>query len=106
MASCLGDPLLKLFSFKEIDGEAQRRKKDLRKVFIDLEKTYDSVPRNTIRERLKAKGISQTYIEAIRDMYDGALTNINSYLERNTIWNVEHERETLSKVIPERVGRF
>ena len=37
---------------------------------------YDSIPRCIILESLEAKGVSRSHIEAIRDMYDGASTNI------------------------------
>ena len=51
-------------------------KKDLHMVFIDLEKAYDSITRGIIWDGLKARGISQRYIEVIRDMYDRVSTNI------------------------------
>ena len=40
----------------------QERKKYLHMVFIDLEKTYDSVPRDVFCECLENKGVSVAYI--------------------------------------------
>ena len=54
----------------------RERKKDLHMVFIDMEKAYDSIPRGIKWDSLKARGISQRYIEVIRDMYDRVSTNI------------------------------
>ena len=51
----------------------KERKKDLHMVFIDLEKAYDSIPRCIIWECLEAN-----HIEVIRDMYDGASTNMQT----------------------------
>ena len=42
----------------------RERKKNLHMVFIDLEKDYDSIPRN-IWDSLPAKGISRMHIEAM-----------------------------------------
>ena len=56
----------------------RERREDLHMVFIDLEKAYDSIPRCIIWESLEAKGVSRSHIEAIRDMCDGASTNIQT----------------------------
>ena len=55
-------------------------KKDLHMVFIVLEKDSDNIPRYTIWENLEPKGFSRSHIEATRDMYNGASTNIQTPL--------------------------
>ena len=47
-------------------------------MFLDVEKTNDSVLRNIIWNSLEAKGILQTYVKVIRDMYNGAKINIQT----------------------------
>ena len=63
---------------KRLMEKYRERKNDLHMVFIDLEKAYDSIPRDIAWDSLKARGMSQCYIEAIRDMYDRVSTNIHT----------------------------
>ncbi|XP_057518351.1 uncharacterized protein LOC130799266 [Amaranthus tricolor] len=56
----------------------KERKKDLHVVLIDLEKTYDRIPRSIIWDNLKNRGISRRYIEVIQDMYDRVSTYIHT----------------------------
>nr|GFB65668.1 hypothetical protein [Tanacetum cinerariifolium] len=61
-----------------------KRQRDLHMAFLDLEKAYDSVPREFIWKTLVDKGSSRRYIKVIRDMYDGAKTRV-----RTSIRNIE-----------------
>ena len=54
------------------------RKRDLHRVFIDLEKTYDRVFRDIIWWALMRKEISLRYVDLIKDMYEGAVTNVRT----------------------------
>ena len=66
-------PLFCLWMLQEKHGEFG---KELHVVFVDLEKTYDRVPRELIWNSLRRKGVPEAYINIIRDMYAGCKTSI------------------------------
>jgi len=45
-------------------------------VFIDLEKAYDNVPREVLWWTLMKKGVLIKYIDIIKDINDGVVTNV------------------------------
>ena len=53
-------------------------KKTVHCAFIDLEKTYDRVPRGKLWECLRLAETSECYIRIIKDMYDVATTTVRS----------------------------
>ncbi|GJV94485.1 retrovirus-related pol polyprotein LINE-1 [Tanacetum coccineum] len=55
-------------------SENQERQRDLHFAFLDIEKAYDSVPRELIWKTLIEKGTPRKYIRVIKDMYDGVKT--------------------------------
>ena len=52
---------------------------DLHMVLIDLEKTYDRVPRDVLWWALNKKSVAFKYVSIIRDMYEGVVTNVRTY---------------------------
>ena len=46
--------------------------------FIDLEKAYNTVPREELWECLRLAETSECYITIIKEMYDGATTTVRS----------------------------
>jgi hypothetical protein len=56
----------------------REQKKDLHMVFIDLEKTYDKVPRNFMWWALEKHKVLTKYITLIKDMYKDVVTFVHT----------------------------
>ncbi|GKD88566.1 retrovirus-related pol polyprotein LINE-1 [Tanacetum coccineum] len=77
----------------------RERQRDLHMAFLDLEKAYDSVPRELIWKTLVDKGTSRRYIKVIRDMYDGAKTRVRTSIRNTKFSPVDvglHQGSTIS----------
>ncbi|GJZ56551.1 retrovirus-related pol polyprotein LINE-1 [Tanacetum coccineum] len=67
----------------------RERQRDLHMAFLDLEKAYDSVPRELIWKTLDKKGTSRRYIKVIRDMYDGVKTRVRTSIRNTKFFSVD-----------------
>jgi hypothetical protein len=65
-----------IFLIRQLMERCREQKKDLHIVFIDLEKTYDKVPRNVMWWVLQKRKVSSNYITLIKDMYDNVVTSV------------------------------
>jgi hypothetical protein len=67
-----------IFLIRQLMERCREQKKDLYMIFIDLEKTYDKVPRNVMWWALQKYEISSKYITLIKDMYDNIVTSVRT----------------------------
>ena len=52
---------------------------DLQLVFIDMENTFDRVPKEIFWKALKKKVFMIAYIQVIQDMYEGVSTSVHTH---------------------------
>ena len=50
--------------------------KELRCVFVDLEKAYDKVPREEVWYCMRKSGLADKYGRIVQDMYDDSTTAV------------------------------
>ncbi|KAL6545049.1 hypothetical protein OROHE_009956 [Orobanche hederae] len=80
----------------------RERRKDLHMVFIDLEKAYDSIPRDAIWRSLEERRVSSPYVRAIKDMYSQARTCVRTPVGDTLYFPVEiglHQGSALSPLL-------
>ncbi|XP_064076847.1 uncharacterized protein LOC135194807 [Vanessa tameamea] len=67
-----------IFALRQLCEKYRRVHKNLHMVFIDVEKAYDTVPREVLWWALKEKGLPGKNVELVRAMYRGSCTYVRS----------------------------
>ncbi|GKA20489.1 ataxia telangiectasia mutated family protein [Tanacetum coccineum] len=77
----------------------KERQRGLHMGFLDLEKAYDSVPRELVWRTLIDKGTRGRYLRVIRDMYEGTKTRVRTTVGNTKFFPVEvglHQGSSIS----------
>jgi hypothetical protein len=67
-----------IFLIRQVMERYKEQKKDLHMVFIDLEKSYDKIPRNLMWWALDKHKVPTKYVTLIKDMYDKVVTSVRT----------------------------
>jgi hypothetical protein len=73
-----------IFTLRQILKKCQEKSKQIGKVFIDIEKAYDSVPRKLLWQALEQAAISEHIIDILKSMYSNKRCQVKgaSHLSR------------------------
>jgi len=67
-----------IVSLRQLIKTYRAKKKNVHMDFINLEKAYDKVPRYLIWWVLNKRNVPRHYIEIIKNIYEGAVTNVRT----------------------------
>ncbi|KAK3552159.1 hypothetical protein QTP86_003109 [Hemibagrus guttatus] len=73
--------------------------KELHCVFVDLEKAYDTVPREELWYCMRKSGVAEKYVRVVQDMYERSRTVVRCAVGQTEEFNVEvglHQGSALS----------
>jgi hypothetical protein len=91
-----------IFTIRQIMEKHTEKQKVLHMAFIDLEKSYDRVPRQEVWRGLEARGVNEKYVWLIHDCYRKATTRVRSTVGMTESFEVKiglHQGMALSPLL-------
>ena len=91
-----------MFCLRMIQEKFREYNKPLHMVFVDLEKAYDTIPRELIWHCLRKRGVPEGYVNIIQDMYRDSTTKVSTTSGKTEDINIGiglHQRSALSSLL-------
>ena len=88
-----------IFILKQTIQKHREEQNNIRVKFIDLEKAYDSIPREETWRSSRERNVPEKYIRLVQDMYQGCKTVVRSATGESNSFRVQvglHQGSALS----------
>ena len=88
-----------IFLIRRVMEWFREQKNDLYMIFIDLEKTYDKIPKNVMGWSLDKHKVPLKYVTLIKDMYNNVVTSVRTNDGNTDYFPIKiglHQRSALS----------
>ena len=91
-----------MFCLRMLQEKFREFNKELHMVFIDLEKAYDTIPKDLIWHCLRRRGVPEAYIDIIKDMYSDCTMQVITNVAETDQIKIEvglHQGSALSPLL-------
>ena len=91
-----------VFILRQLQEKCREKNKDLHMVFVDLEKAFDSIPRDLIWRCLRKKGVPEEYVKIIQCMNMSCKTKVVTQKGETEYFAIEvglHQGSSLSPLL-------
>ncbi|KAK3512316.1 hypothetical protein QTP70_004627 [Hemibagrus guttatus] len=78
-----------IFALRILMEKYRAGQRELHCVFVDLEKTYDRVPREELWYCMRKSGVAEKYVRVVQDMYERSRTVVRCAVSQTEEFKVE-----------------
>ena len=78
-----------MFAVRMLMEKYSEGQRELHCVFVNLEKTYDRLPREQLWHCMRKSGMAEKYVPLVQDMYEGSETVVRCAVETTESLKVE-----------------
>ena len=91
-----------VFELRQLQEKCREKNKYLHMVFVDVEKSFDRIPRDLIWWCLRKKGVPEEYVPILQDMYRSCMTQVVTQKGETEYFPIEvglHQGSALSPLL-------
>ena len=91
-----------MFALRMLMEKYREGQRELHCIFVDLQKTYDRVPREELWYCLRKSGMTEKHVQLVQDIYEGSKTIVRCAVGTTESFKIKvrlHNRSALSSFL-------